>query len=408
MKLQQLKNIIQEYMYMDDTEVIDVLMASTLANKLQIVDKVWLVLVGVSSGGKSQLLRPILNSNKECVALDDMTEAAIISGANKADGILPHIGKKATFVTSDLTVLMNKNAETKNTILSQFRMLYDGHLTKHSARYTDGPYEWKGWIGYLAGCTPTIYHFFEEVADMGQRFIMYRMKENDPKEMLRVAGDRKLNGAELDKLMTNSVKDYLQSVTKFWGDRKEKEIHVPKHIKDRLDEVALFCEYVRTPAQFDFKGEEIIRIPIPASPVRVAKQLESIVKVFILMNEYEGEDVINIEKAIDWLGFSLANEEKREILKILAGLPFNSGDKLRMGIEANEVADNIGLSTVVTKGYIQNLTALNIVTRYSKNLESSPEFYIKDESTYDLIRRILCMETKKEMDPFIEHALKNF
>ncbi len=144
---------------------------------MKIGDPIWLILIGPSSSGKSQVLRPLsLTDNKFLHRVDDLTENTFLSAMAGADkSLLTKIGKHGMIVISDLTVLFSKSSEARSTILSQFRMIYDGEMTKHAGNLPE-PLKWEGYVGILAGSTPSIYVNFEEVADMGERFIYYRMK----------------------------------------------------------------------------------------------------------------------------------------------------------------------------------------------------------------------------------------
>ena len=204
MKLHELKTEVQKYQYFEDTKIIDVSLASILATRMKLGDPVWLVIIGASSGGKSQILRPLsLTDGKFIHRVDDLTENTFLSGAKVSKGeenpsLLKKIGDHGLLVISDLTVLFSKSAESRATILSQFRMLYDGEMIKYSGNSAK-PIEWRGHLGVIAGSTPSLYRNFEEVADMGERFIYYRMKEYDGHKATKLALERKIFGKELDE-----------------------------------------------------------------------------------------------------------------------------------------------------------------------------------------------------------------
>ncbi len=217
MKLAELKKEIEQYQYFEDTDIIDVSLASIIATRLKLGDPIWLIIIGPSSGGKSQILRPLaLTDPKFLHRLDDLTENTFLSGANIGGGgnasLLDRIGSKGMLVMSDLTVLFSKNKESRSAILSQFRMLYDGEMVKYSGN-KDKPIMWKGYLGVIAGSTPSIYSHFEEVSDMGERFIYYRMKDYDPENATRLSMKRTLYGKELDEKLSGlrlSNREYLK------------------------------------------------------------------------------------------------------------------------------------------------------------------------------------------------------
>lgn len=391
MKLSELKTEVQKYQYFEDTSIIDVALASIVATRLQIGDPVWLVIIGASSGGKSQILRPLaLTDTKFIHRVDDLTENTFLSGMKLSKGqgdpsLLARIGRKGIIVMSDLTVLFSKSPESRSTILSQFRMIYDGEMTKFSGTSAT-PIRWpdkgRGYLGILAGSTPSIYQHFEEVSDMGERFIYYRMKEYDPEKATRLALTRKCNNKDIDEKLATLYADYLKEVILYTG---ETEVELSESIKDRIIQIAMFAEKVRTVAHRDFKEKTIDRIPVSAMPMRVALQLMSITKALTMIRRYELDDntVELTDKdldIIDWICYSLSNEEKRASLKILANIQYGVYAKTQI------IADKIGLSTSITGFILQNLASVGVLDRTGDT--GSLSWRIRKQSDWNIIRRI--------------------
>jgi len=380
MKLLKMKEEIQKYIYLEDTGVIDVSIASVLANQLKLDSNVWLAIVGESSGGKSQILKPIMNSNPEYfIKIDDLTENTFLSGAaGGKHSLLNESRVDNMMVISDLTVLFSKNKEARNAILGQFRTIFDGILTKFIGTRTE-PLTWKGRMGVLAGCTPSIYRYFEEVSDMGERFIFYRLRPNDSYKATQLAMNRKFSGREIDDNMTELYQNYIKEVAQSMSDRKD-EIVLTDIIKERIIEVSMFAELLRTSVATDKFTGEIESLPSTAMPMRTALQIKAVVKGMVAINVYEGDEVVDILKAIDWLGFSLANEEIRKSLEVMYSIPF--GETMTKA----EVADEIGLGTKASGNILQRLAAVGVLERISG--EGSHKFKIANERYYKLLKRL--------------------
>lgn len=416
MKLSDLKKEVQKYQYLEDTSIIDISLASIIANRMKLGDPVWLIIIGASSGGKSQILRPLaLTDTKFIHRIDDLTENTFLSGSNKKGGevsLLKRIGSQGILVVSDFTVIMSKSAESRATILSQLRMLYDGEMTKHSGN-NDKPLHWQGYLGMLAGSTPSIYGHFEEVADMGERFIYFRMKEIDSLKATKLALGRKIFGKELDEILSALYGDYVKDVV--LGVNPD-DVVLPKEVQERIIEVSAFAERVRTVAHKDWRGELIDRIPTAAMPMRVALQLTSIVKGLGAIKlketgkcEFNDRDM----SMVDWLGYSLANEEKRACLKVVASVPFE------IAITTSNIADRVGLDTKVVRIILQNLSAVGVLER--NGLGESLSWRFKDEKDHGIVRRIehitedlevgqrtLTNEEDKEIEESLDDVAKQF
>lgn len=403
MKLSELKQEIQKHQHMEDTGMIDFSISIVVATRLKIGDPVWGVLISASSGGKSQILRPISLSDSLFIhRIDDVTENTFLSGMKVSSGsnsLLVRIGHLGVIAISDLTVLFSKSSESRQTILSQFRMIYDGEMTKFSGSSTE-PITWRGHLGVIAGCTPSLYGFFEEAADMGERFIYYRMKDYDPRVATRLALGRKTFGKELDDILSSLYGDYIKSVVTYATERGL-EGEVSHEVEERIIDIASFAERARTPVHTDFKGERIMKIPVAAMPMRVALQLKTIAKSLSLMSHYEnGSYDLSKEQidVIEWCGYSLANEEKRACLRVLAENPF--GTNLLNSI----IADKIGLSDFTANLILQNLSATGIVTRTKTGAGGEEPgnttgiaWAIKNKHDYDLICRVEKIPDQEEI-----------
>jgi len=392
MKLIALKEEVQKYQYLEDTSIIDVSLATIIANRLKLGDPVWLIIIGASSGGKSQILRPLaLTDEKFLHRVDDLTENTFLSGLRAKEGektsLLDRIGKQGMVVISDFTVIMSKSPETRAAILSQFRMIYDGEMTKFSGN-SPKPLKWEGYLGVLAGSTPSIYSHFEEVSDMGERFIYWRMKEFDQKKATELALSRKVFGRELDVKLSDLYAEYIKDVVQTCID---KTIILPEEVTKRIIEVSMLAERVRTNAHKDWKGI-VNKIPVSAMPMRIALQLTAIAKGLGAIKLYENGKMQFSEKdlsIIDWLGYSLANEENRACLKIMASIPFD------YVLTTQTIADKINLDTNIAGIILQNLSAVGVLLREGGS--GGLQWKFSKQSDYDIVRRIEHIEETIEI-----------
>ena len=383
MTLPELKSEVQKYQYLEDTNIIDVSLASIIATRLKIGNPIWLIIIGASSGGKSQILRPLaLSDTKFMHRVDDLTENTFLSGMKlskkdeaKEPSLLHRIGKHGMIVISDLTVIFSKAEASMSAILSQFRMIYDGEMTKMVGTSGD-PLTWEGELGILAGSTPSIYRNFETVSDMGERFIYYRMKEYDTHKATKLALGRKLYGKELDTILGGLYEQYLKETVA----TANQSIIIGTDIEERIIEVASLAEKIRTSTAMDWKGDKIVRIPVPAMPMRVALQLIAITKGLAIMRGGKLDE--NDLSIIDWLAYSLANEEKRACLKIICSIAIDTT------ISTSAVADRIGLDTDIVRNFLQSLAAVGILKRDAGGAGEGLVWKIARDEDYITLRRI--------------------
>jgi hypothetical protein len=386
MTLDDVKKEVGKYVYMENTTMIDASLACIIANRMSSGVPVWLVIVGASSGGKSQILKPLSVTDVEYMhRVDDLTESTFLSGSpdakNKKDedtsdpkrskSLLLRIGSQGMIVISDLTVLFSRGVESRNAILSQFRMLYDGEMIK-SVGTMSTPLRWKGHLGIIAGSTPTIYQHMEEVSDMGERFMYWRMHDYNEREATKTAMRRTLQGSALDDVLGDIYGRYIKEVV-----QSGKKIALTESEMDRIIDIAVLAEKIRTNVKRDRYSKVVEHIPSPAFPMRTALQLKNVAEALAMMyGDGLGEKGMQV---IRWMGWSLANEEKRRCLTFLAGQAHT--------VKTSTVADVIGLDTNVTKSILQAMATVGLLQRDADGGEHT--WKIRDTADKDLVLKTL-------------------
>lgn len=359
MTLAELKAEVNKYQYFEDNSVVDTVLAATIASHLGAADPIWLIVIGPSAGGKSQIIRPISLADPEFIhRIDDLTENTFLSGktgkGNEEISLLNTIGPRGIIAISDFSVIFSKAAEVKSAILSQFRMIYDGEMTKYSGAKKE-PIRWKGKLSMIAGATPSIYRTFEEHADMGERFIHFRMKDNDSARIGMRRYARHKGATDVDLVLKSVYRAYLEPIIRHDWLR-------PAEVKEdeatAIVEAAVFAEQARAPAVFDWRGN-MIEAPVPATSGRVTGQLLSLAEGFIRMNEIEGGIGLRSSdlKLLRWCAYSLINERKRKCLRVLGSVEYGSSCRTQT------IADKVGYGTEIVNTILQTMAATGILTR---------------------------------------------
>lgn len=385
MKFKELQTEISKYIYTEDDGMSRIALASIIATRLKLGDPVWMLLIGPSSSGKSQVLRPLaLTDSKFIHRVDDLTENTLLSGMKVKKGekdisLLNRIGKHGIIIISDFTVIFSKSQESRASILGQLRMVYDGEMTKYSGTSNE-PISWNGALGMLAGSTPSIYTHFEEVADMGERFIYYRMKDYDVEKATRRSLNRTVYGKELDENLSVLYEGYIKDCV--FG-AKDGVPQISLEVYERIVQISMLAAKLRTPTHYDRFAKAVDKIPVSEMPMRVALQLSSIARGLSVMQFYETEEWNLTEEDIgyiEWCAYSLANEERRACLKILCVSDFGTF------IKGQTIADTIGLNTTVIGMNLQHLAAISVLERSGDT--SGLSWAIKDKNTWTIIRRL--------------------
>ena len=159
----------KKYYYVKDDEYIHIVFGVIFANRLD-EKPVWLYLVGPPSSGKTEMVETCVKSS-ETYFVSWMKPAALISGKGKKESLLPKLDGKVLVIT-DFTAMLNMRYNDLMEVLGRLRVGYDG---KVSAAFGTGGVSCESKFGLIACVTNAIDRHLGLVADLGERFLTYRL-----------------------------------------------------------------------------------------------------------------------------------------------------------------------------------------------------------------------------------------
>jgi hypothetical protein len=149
------------WLYLEDSGIICVTLASILANYFK-SDPQWLMLVGASSGGKTELMNAAAGlPNVHLVST--LTEQGLLSGSPKREqnsastgGLLRQVGDFGILLLKDFTSILTLHRDTRASVMSALREVFDGRWDRHVGVDGGRTLSWSGKLGLVAGCTAAI------------------------------------------------------------------------------------------------------------------------------------------------------------------------------------------------------------------------------------------------------------
>jgi hypothetical protein len=384
MTLDTLHDEIGKLLYIEDRGMIDVILASIVANSLKLGDPVWLTLIGPSSGGKSQIIRPISQARPQLIhRLDDLTPNTFISGSLGIEhSFLGRMGNHGIISMDDLTVLFSKNAEARGEILSQFRMIYDGRFSKSSGNRKEDML-WpvdksRGYVGIISGSTPSIYRFLAEVADMGERFINYRMKPTDMHKMADFINANTISSESLDKSLEVLYTEFLTKVIQ--DPLVGRHTILSQEVKDVISHMAEYATLLRTPVHIDERLGLVDEFPETEGPGRIMKQLTYLAQGLQIINQ--GPLTPQLIHTLEWTAWSLANDKRRAYLKAIVQL-----NRQSQKITARNISAITGLHRDVVKKGLDHFQALHIIS-LTEDDAGEYEWFLEKHELVDIVMRL--------------------
>lgn len=285
-KLVDLHNRYKELLYIEDTDRIDVVLATALSNKLDGIP-LWLILVGASGDMKSAQLNAI--RTKDSFILHNLTSKTLVNGYRdkvKFPDLAPFLDKKIVLIT-DMAQLLKLPPNEKGELWGQLRDLYDGYAGKASGQGANTRYKDLK-VTLIGASTPAIDGQILVHQDLGTRELIYRVGGN-------------INKQEVMKkcFQNEEIEDYIKKelenvTTTFIRQTEIRRDFISEETYDKIKEIATYITYMRATAEID-QSDELRNIVYPEEPTRIAKQLKKMyVCLMSLAEDYPEEKTMKI------------------------------------------------------------------------------------------------------------------
>lgn len=369
-----IEKVFHKFLLLEDKDFIRLTYAAVIGNQMPNQRPIWLMLVGPSSSGKTTALNAFngikLKSPKTGEIIEpthnisDLTENSFASGMSRGDkqtSLLNKMPFGGVMVFKDFTSMISKNEQSRMTIMGQLREIYDGSYTKRTGNGED--VIWNGKIGAIAGVTEAIFQHMESMSAMGDRFVLYQVKQPDRTAVTKFKVKQMMDGvtefSELSKLK-EMTENYFQRAFNEMSLGKSKNIQFNHEQINEIVSVADFCTMVRSGMIMDRYRNRIMFVPTPEMPMRMFEQMYAIATTFMFMRKLddpECEDTITKEDfgVIYKIAFDSIPVVRRIALEYLT---LYDG-----GVTTAALARKINYESEVVAGWLAQLNSLGIVKR---------------------------------------------
>lgn len=358
-----------------DPGIIALLVDTVIANQMD-MDPVWLFLVAPSSGGKSELITSIndieVGGQKLVYPISDLTTNTFASGQKKKGketSLLHKMPPGALMTFKDFTSMLSKNKDARTEIMGQLREIYDKEYVKRTG--TGDDIIWRGKVGAIAGATEVVYDYQEDFAAMGDRFVMYSIRQPERRALLDFVMKNKENPAFNKEAIRQRLRACMKSYVEYvLANFKEDETQLSAETKEDIINVADFCTLVRSGVIVDKRKGTVEFVPAAEMPTRMIEQLLAIASATLA--RHMSEPLSGGKQALHIKG-ELTDDEKLTLYKIaFDSIPKKRRMALRKlaqyagGITTKGLAMSINYQTSVVQGWLNQLNGLGICTREAK------------------------------------------
>ncbi len=278
-----LKDLIKAYQdvfYIEDTSIIPLLCSVVLSNYMQ-GDPIWLMVIGGSSSGKTELINA-LSDVKTCKQLTSITPNTLLSGMRPIKGqetsLLLQWGARFTILFKDFASILSMQKDDLTQIMAQFLQLFDGELTKQTGN--GAKLTWRGKANVIAASTEKIHVMEQKFAATGVRFIFFTLPLQDriktTKRSAQIA--HKLPGLreKIREEFTEYIEHMIPTVT-------GTDWEIDDAISDKLIEAADFATIARSPVERDYRGK-MEMVLSTEFPMRLSNQLHNLARAEMAQN----------------------------------------------------------------------------------------------------------------------------
>jgi len=380
--IDELIELYKSVYYVDDAAFIPIACATIISNRMP-GDALWVMLVGPSSGGKSEIINATMGV--EFVhQVSTLTTNTFLSGMSRGDeetSLLLRIDN-GVITMKDFTSIISLPNETRVKVMGDLREVYDGHMTKMTG--TGENLEWGPGkkINLLAGVTDKIYDVEDQFAEMGSRWLNFKMPKTHRKEMTDIALSnsnkiRDMRG-EIQDAFTGYIKHVISNID------EDEVISISDQMHDNLINLSEFACRARSPVNRNFKGE-MDMVYSPEMPMRMATQLKILAQTFSEMNGGELNDYY--AKIVYRVALDSIPKKRWSVCEELAAYK---------EVSTKALAIEVDFPTRVVKPWIEDLTALGVAYRTDKRASYGGDMWSMKPEYRKLMQKFADIEYTNE------------
>jgi hypothetical protein len=346
--LEEVIKIFSKWLHLPDDGPLTTVLATVAANQMK-GDPLWMFLVGPPASGKTEILDSLLGLPKMYPA-GTLTEASLLSGVpgrerakDASGGLLRAIGDFGFIVCKDFTSVLSMNREQRAGLLAALREIYDGAWTRHVGADGGRTLSWRGKVALIGGVTPVIDAHHAVMAAMGERFLLCRLPDVQPKQQALTA----LRHVGKESAMRRELRD---AVTRLFGGLHLSSFALTKDGQEKLAALATLVARCRSAVERDSYKREIELVPGSERPARL---------VLALARLYSGMRNIGVSEEKCWPLLT------RVGMDCIPAIRRGGLDWVRKNgrTSTTDVATGIGYPTTTMRRALEDLTAHGILLR---------------------------------------------
>ena len=263
--------VFKKWLHLPDTGPVITALATVAANHMK-GDPLWVFLVGPPSSGKTEILDALLDlPNIHPVAT--LTVASLLSGVPRREhakdasgGLLRTIGEFGFIVCKDFTSVLTMNRDERAAVLAALREIFDGSWVRHVGSDGGRDLRWRGKVAVIGAVTPIIDTHHSVMNAMGERFLLSRLPDVEPKKQALCA----LRHDGKEETMRRELR---RAVSGLFADLRLTRFPLDDVAKEKLAALSTLVSRCRSAVERDSFRRDIELVPGSERPARLVLQL---------------------------------------------------------------------------------------------------------------------------------------
>lgn len=359
--LSRLKEKFNQWLYIEDEEVIDVMLAAVVANKFK--DRsIWLFLVAPPSYLKTELLLT-LSELPETHMLSKLSSKTLLSGSLKPENSLLYRlteNNKHLLILKDFTTILEMEGDSRSEIMAQLREIADGSMSMSTGSGRD--YDWRGHLGMIAGVTPVIDISQSLHNSLGSRFLFYRIPLSDRRAASMKASSNVGQQSSMQAELKAAVNMFFSSL-QFC---RISDVTIPPDMNEKIVDMAEFTAFTRCGVMRDMG--KVLVMPEPEGSGRLAGQLTLLAKALAIIR---GRNTVNEVDIKTVVRLCVDTSPKMRVIALRGLYGLGQFERIR----TRELSVQTKIPAMTIKETLEDMTMIGIVER---ELEEGTDAHLED------------------------------
>lgn len=305
--LDDVRKKFKEYLYLDDTDMLEVMLATILSNRIE-GTPIWMIFCGASGDKKSTTLKTSKRLDN-VIKIDQLTKNTFASGKPNVWDLGSDLQNNSNvLMILDLASISSKNPDEKKEIFAQMRNLYDGVIYKLTGSGVRKEYE-NCHVTLIAGTIPHLKREYLIHQQLGSRELIFdteaEIEDNGYKMDMAWANE------DYEKQMEQALE---QALTDFMKSAEVKPLNISDENKEFLKKQANKLAILRAVGSYNQITDELDTKVIPEVPTRLIKQFKRLWRCLASLDGDYPTD--KMKRIIEHIVSSSGNENRQIVIDI--------------------------------------------------------------------------------------------